>query len=104
MTNNQSVKPEVGGNSAIFAGMSPAEIWVTSKGGSFPGGHFYLQNILTGDGFTQFGLALGCGVALPALVGSSISFARAKSFGFVALSLWVSFMVFFSAAGLVSLH
>lgn len=89
---------------AIFAGKSAAEVWSLSQAGGFPGGHFYASNFLTGDGFTQFGLAIGCGVALPGLLGATIAFAKSKSFGFVALSLWVAFLIFFSAAGIVNMH
>jgi len=89
---------------AIFSGTSPSEVWAASKTGSFPGGHFYLRNLTTGDGFTQLGLALGCGVALPGLLGSIFAFIREKSWGFVCLSLWVAALVFVSASGIVSLH
>lgn len=90
--------------SAIFAGKSAADVWASSVTGGFPGGHFYAKYLTTGDGFTQLGLALGCGVALPGLLGSSLAYAREKSFGFVGLSLWVAFLIFFAAAGIVNLH
>lgn len=90
--------------SAIFAGKSAAEVWSSSVTGSFPGGHFYMKYLTTGDGFTQLGVALGCGVALPGLLGAAISYVRDRSYGFVVLSLWVAFLVFFSAAGIVNLH
>lgn len=89
---------------AIFAGKKAADVWALSQAGGFPGGHFYVSNLFTGDGFTQLGLALGCGVALPGLLGATIAFAKSKSWGFVALSLWVGFLIFFSAAGIVSMH
>lgn len=89
---------------AIFAGKSASDVWALSQTGGFPGGHFYVSNLLTGDGFTQFGLALGCGVALPGLLGATIAFAKSKSFGFVVLSLWVAALIFFSASGIVSMH
>ena len=90
--------------SAIFSGQSIAEVWAVSNVGGFPGGHFYLQHLLTGDGITQLGIALGCGVALPGLLGSAASFVRSRSYGYVMLSLWVAFLVFFAAAGIVNLH
>lgn len=89
---------------AIFAGKKAADIWALSQGGAFPGGHFYLSNMFTGDGLTQFGLALGCGVALPGLIGATFAFAKSKSFGFVGLSIWVSALVLMSAAGIVNMH
>lgn len=90
--------------SAIFSGKSIAEVWAVSNAGGFPGGHFYLQNLMTGDGITQLGIALGCGVALPGLLGSAATFVRSRSYGYVVLSLWVAFLVFFAAAGIVNLH
>ena len=89
---------------AIFAGKSIGEVWAASKTGGFPGGHFYLQNLMSGDGLTQLGLALGCGVALPGLIGSIYAFMRERSWGFVALSAWVALLVAVSALGLVNLH
>jgi len=89
---------------AIFAGKKAADIWALSTTGGFPGGHFYFSNMMTGDGFTQFGLALGCGVALPGLIGALFTYMKEKAFGFVALSAWVAFLVFFSAAGIIHMH
>lgn len=89
---------------AVFAGKKAADIWALSNSGAFPGGHFYFSNLMTGDGFTQLGLALGCGVALPGLVGAMLTYIREKAFGFVLLSAWVAFLVFFSAAGIIQMH
>ena len=90
--------------SAVLSGQSANEIWASSTTGSFPGGHFYAKYLTTGDGFTQLGIALGCSVALPGLIGSAIAFIRDRAYGFVGLSLWVAFLIFFSASGIVSLH
>lgn len=89
---------------AIFAGKKIADVWALSKTGGFPGGHFYLQHLTTGDGLTQLGLVLGCCVALPGLIGAMFCYAREKSYGFVALSLWVGALVACSAIGIVNLH
>ena len=88
---------------AIFEGKSADEIW-NEVGGGFPGGHFYLKNMTTGDGFTQFGLALGCSVALWALLAAALMFFRSKNYIYVFLSLWVSILVFLSMIGAVSGH
>lgn len=101
---DSNVLNPIGTFTAIFAGHSPAEVWAASRSGEFPGGHFYLGNLLSGDGFTQLGVALGCGVALPGLVGSIFAFVRERAWGFVFLSLWVAFLVFISASGIVNLH
>ena len=85
----------------IFQGKDAATIW-QEVGGGFPGGHFYLKHFTYGDGFTQFGLALGCSVAMWALIGAAISYAAEKIWFYVMLALWVGFLVFISMTGLVS--
>ena len=88
---------------AIFAGHGPDQIWAASREGAFPGGHFYLRNMLTGDGLTQFGVAIGCAAALPALLAAAVAYGRARAYGFALLSLWVGAMVLFAAAGIIAL-
>lgn len=73
-------------------------------GGGFPGGHFYLGNFTLGDGFTQFGLALGCSVALWALIIVAFAYLSEKTYIYVFLALWVAFLVFLSAAGIIKGH
>src|SRR5690554_5893761 len=63
--------------SLIFSGEGSDAIWEKAASG-FPGGHFYLQSFFTGDGFGQFGIALGCSVALWALIPSTIEYFRSK--------------------------
>ncbi|UCG80233.1 MAG: hypothetical protein JSV60_09740 [Desulfobacterales bacterium] len=89
----------------IFAGKSAAEVWQT-VGGGFPGGHFYLKHPFTGDGFTQFGLALGCMCAIPALIATAIGYLRQKPkvYLYAFLCIWVAFMVAVSAVGIVKAH
>ena len=88
---------------AIFEGKDAHTVW-EKVGGGFPGGHFYLKNLTKGDGFTQFGLALGCSCAFWGLLASAISFLREKVYLFIFLSLFVAALVFLSMTGLVSLH
>lgn len=88
---------------AIFEGKNAETVW-QEVGGGFPGGHFYLSHFTFGDGFTQFGLALGCSVALWALIAVAISYLSEKKYLYVFLSLWVALLVFLSAAGIVSGH
>ena len=87
---------------SIFEGQDAATIW-KEVGGGFPGGHFYLSKFTYGDGFTQFGLALGCSVALWGLIAGAISYFTEKIYLYVILSLWVSFLVFISMVGLASM-
>ena len=87
----------------IFEGKDAQTIW-KEVGGGFPGGHFYLSKFTSGDGFTQFGLALGCSVAIWALLASCIAYVKEKNFIYVLLSLWVAFLVFISMVGLLAAH
>ena len=85
---------------AIFDGKSADVVW-QEAGSGFPGGHFYISNFTKGDGLTQFGLALGCSVAVPGLLGAALAFFYDKTYGYVLLSLWVAFLVTVSALGVV---
>lgn len=88
---------------AIFQGKDAATVW-QEVGGGFPGGHFYLKHLIYGDGFTQFGLALGCSVALWALCTSAVAYAKEKVYLYVILSLWVALLVALSMLGVVASH
>jgi hypothetical protein len=88
---------------AVLAGKSTEEVW-NESGEGFPGGHFWYQNILSGDGLTQFGLALGCSVAFWALLAAAFVYFRTRAFLYAGLSLWVAFMVLMSAAGIMVAH
>ena len=88
---------------AIFEGKDAKTVW-QEVGGEFPGGHFYLKNLTFGDGFTQFGLALGCSVALWALIAAAIAYAADRIYLYVALSIWVAGLVGLSMVGIVGTH
>ena len=88
---------------AIFEGKDAQTVW-QEVGGEFPGGHFYLKNMGYGDGFTQFGLALGCSVALWALIVVAFAYAADKIYLYVGLSLWVAALVALSMIGIVGTH
>ena len=88
---------------AIFQGKDTQTVW-QEVGGGFPGGHFYLKNLTYGDGFTQFGLALGCSVALWALIAVAVAYAREKVYLYVILALWVAGMVALSMIGIMAAH
>jgi hypothetical protein len=88
---------------AIFQGKDARTVW-QEVGGEFPGGHFYLKHFTYGDGFTQFGLALGCSVALWALIAAAIAYATDKIYLYVWLSLWVAAMVALSMIGIMAAH
>ena len=88
---------------AIFEGKDAQTIW-QEVGGEFPGGHFYLKNLTYGDGFTQLGLALGCSVALWALIVVAVAYARERIYIYAILSLWVAGLVALSMIGVVEMH
>ena len=88
---------------SIFEGKSAETVW-QEVGGEFPGGHFYLENLTKGDGFTQVGLALGCSVALWALIATAIAYFTEKIYIYVVLSLWVGGLVTLAMIGLVGAH
>ena len=88
---------------SIFEGKSAETVW-QEVGGEFPGGHFYLENLTKGDGFTQVGLALGCSVALWALIVAAVAYFTEKIYIYVVLSLWVGALVALAMIGLVDAH
>ncbi len=88
---------------AIFEGKDAQTVW-QEVGGEFPGGHFYLKYFTYGDGFTQFGLALGCSVALWALIVSAVAYAADRIYLYVGLAIWVALLVALSMVGIVGTH
>jgi len=85
----------------IWEGNSPEAVW-QQVGGGFPGGHFWLHNLNTWDGFTQFGLVIGCACASLALLGVAIAFLREKprAYGWTLVSLCVASLIILSALGI----
>jgi len=81
--------------SGIFEGKSAEAIW-KEAGSGFPGGHFYLGNFTKGDGFTQFGLALGCSVGLWALLAAAYTYIGAKGYLDKCLSLCAGALILFT--------
>ncbi len=89
---------------SIFGGNTADVVW-EEVAGEFPGGHFWLYNLSTGDALTQFGLAVGCASALPALVAVAIVYLfkrKERSYLWALMSLWVAALVAVSLLGVVS--
>jgi hypothetical protein len=86
--------------SAIWEGKDALAVW-QAAGQDFPGGHFWMDYLTTGDGLTQAGIALGGFVAAPALVLAAIYYLREREYLWTALSLWVVLLVAVSAIGVV---
>ena len=86
---------------SIFEGNDAQTVW-EEVAGEFPGGHFWAKNFTKGDGFTQFGLALGCSVAIWGLLAAAATYLFVdKVYLYVVLALWVALLVFLSASGIV---
>lgn len=84
----------------IFEGAGPEEIWETLDG-NFPGGHFYLRHLFSGDALTHFGLAaIGCSSAAWALFASAVHYWRAGDRLFASMSVFVSLLVLVAMSGL----
>lgn len=88
---------------SIFKGNTADAVW-EEVAGEFPGGHFWLDNIATGDGFTQLGLVIGCGCALPALMATAIVYLKKKerSYIWVLFSLGIAVLIAISILGIVN--
>ena len=89
--------------SAIFEGKSAEEIWALS-GDDISGGHFWMDNLSAGDGFTQLGLVIGCSCALWGLLVAAVCYMveKPRSILYAALSIWVGMLIALSASGAVS--
>ena len=87
--------------SAIWRGLTPDQVWESVSNG-FPGGHFWIRNLGTGDGLTQFGLVLGCLSAGISLLGAGITYlaVRPRSWGWGCVCFFAAAMVFLSMAGI----
>ena len=89
---------------SIFEGNTAEVVW-EEVAGEFPGGHFWLGNLATGDGFTQLGLVIGCACALPALIATFLVFSlkkKERSFIWVFFSLVIAALVTISLLGIVN--
>jgi len=90
---------------SIFEGNTAEVVW-EEVGGGFPGGHFWKDNIFTGDGFTQFGLVIGCTSALFALLATALVYIfnkKERAFIWVFLSVAIAILCIVSVLGLFSI-
>lgn len=87
--------------SAIWAGKSPDAIWQQAAGG-FPGWHFWLHNLSSGDAVIQFGIELGCCCAGLGLLVTSISYLTQKPrlYGWAIAALVIAIFIALAAAGI----
>jgi hypothetical protein len=90
---------------SIFEGNTVDVVW-NEVGGGFPGGHFWKDNLFTGDGFTQLGVAIGCASALPALLATALVFIfrkKERAVIWVFFSLVIATLCTISILGLLSI-
>lgn len=79
-------------------------IWQDAKDDA-QGGHFWMDNFGTGDGLTQFGLCLGCGVGFFAMIAAALIFIfKEKSPGWAVGAIWIAIMIAVSATGIIAIH
>ena len=105
---NNTITIAAGLSNAFTAGeeteVKEVTVWDGAKD-EVKGGHFWMDHITTGDGLTQFGLALGCGVGFFAMLAAGLIYAfKEKSFGWALASFWIAFMIAVSATGVIALH
>jgi len=86
--------------STIWQGKKPDAVWQT-VGGGFPGGHFWIHNLSSGDAVIQLGLELGCCCAGVGLLATSISYLTQKprSYGWALAALVIAVFIALAAAG-----
>ena len=87
--------------SAVFAGKSKGDIWAAA-GTEFPGGHFYLEGIFRGDALAQAGLAIGCSVALWALLPAIWKYFKARDYLYAGISLFIALLIALAMTGVLA--
>jgi hypothetical protein len=88
----------------MWTGMGPNGI-MEKMGSIGATGHYWIQNLTTGDGFTMLGMVIGCVVALPAmLIAAIIYLVKEKSYVWAFGALWIVLLVVVSVLGIVSIE
>jgi len=88
----------------IFEGMTGSEIWAALYG-EFPWLHrIWWEHFFTGDGFTMFGMVIGCTVALWALIPTIFALAKEGLYIYILFSIFVMIMILLSASGLIAIE
>lgn len=86
----------------MWSGMGPEAIMETA-GEVEAGGHYWVNNLAAGDGFTQLGLVIGCSVAIPAMLAAAIVYVfKERSLGWALGALWIVGLVTISVLGIIS--
>jgi len=86
----------------MWAGLEPEAIWGTA-GEVEIGAHYWVRNLVAGDGFTHFGLVIGSSAVIPAMLAAAIVYAfKERSLGWALAALWIVGLVSVSVLGIVS--
>jgi hypothetical protein len=87
--------------SAVWAGKNPEIIW-QQIGGGFPGGHFWIHHLSSGDALIQLGMELGCCCAGIGLLAASIAFLKEKprAYGWAIAALVIAIFIAMATAGI----
>lgn len=88
--------------SSIWQQQSVEQIWMGSVG-HLPHGHWYMHHLTTGNGITEFGLAFGVFIVIPAMIGSGLVLFRERSHLFASLALTAAVITTISMLGLLPL-
>ena len=90
---------------AIFAGKTPAEIWLA--GGvdfqSFGYWKLFWQNVFNPDGLASVGIALGCSVTLWGLFPAAWAFLKKKEYFYAGVALFVMALIALAMSGVVNM-
>ena len=88
----------------MWSGSDPTAIWGVA-GEMEVGKHWWINSLGAGDGFTEFGLVVGCSVAIPAMLAAAVIYAfKERSLGWALGALWIVGLVAVSVLGFVSIE
>jgi uncharacterized membrane protein len=88
--------------SSIWQEHSVEQIWQGSLG-HLPHGHWYLDHLASGSGLTEFGLAFGVFIVIPAMIGSAYVLFKNKNTLFASLAIMATCITSISMLGLLPL-
>ncbi len=87
---------------AVWQGKNAQQVW-KEAGQGFPGAHFWLANLLKGDGLTHFGIVLGCSSAGLSFVAAAFAYLRRsrREVGWAVVALASACLVLFALLGVI---
>ena len=85
----------------IWQGTAVAKIWEGATG-ALPNGHWYLDHLFTGNGLSEFGLAIGVFTIIPACIGAAIFLFKEKASVFGVMAAIAAIITTLSMFGLLA--